>query len=281
MSYSISWDQETASIQVIIPHDTVARLPTVTNTPLVALLRSNLRLAGSFSGEYDADFGFGGALKYTCTEDAVRYSGALPHHEIAACYICNGTGRRDVYHFDEPCLLCRGARKAPVIQWESLHLLRGSFKALFFVLNYPPEDGSFFDELQPDMEIDLGVQLTQNGAWLKVGLSEPLVSWLASVSGGERSLVDAVSCAMKQAFCWMTGDEGSFLYHLRARLESGMLRLDVPGNASGVYMSRGVGGETPGVIYSHNMDTGPQQFTCLAGMGQVHKLYKEAGHGGE
>jgi hypothetical protein len=276
MTYYLNWNADSGGIEVIIPHKVVERLDPMADTPLIPLLRSNLELAeDTFSGEYDADFGFQGALKYSREADAVRYSGALPHCKMKICHICKGTGKRDPIFDYERCTLCNGSGEAPEIQWKSLHRLRGSFKALFTPLHLKAPDGSFFDEPQSHMEIDLGVQLERDCAWLHVPLSEPLVDWMEAKCDGKRIPLEDVSKAMKLAFDIMANLSDFNAYFLKADCDAGRLRMDVPGNASGIYMGTGHFGQEYGTMFSHNMDSGVQQFTCLAGLAELQRMYRE------
>jgi hypothetical protein len=277
MKYDLSWNDESGSIEVRFPYDMVQDLPELDDdTPIVQWMREDLGIESKFDGNYLHHFGFDVGLYQELQDGIVTHSARLPCYTMATCDNCDGNGKRDPVFGDEDCIICEGTGDMRVIQWDKLLIMRANLKLLFEALNAWEYSSGIAAE-QPDMAINLSViKPGMEASNMSVPFCDGLCQWLVAISENKWTMLDEVVTAMTRAWDIMSKGRDYDKYYIRAFCEQGRLIMDVPGNATGIYMGTGSFGAGYGTMYSHNMDTGLQQLSILAGLAKLHDLYRKA-----
>lgn len=275
MKYDLAWDGESGSIEVSFPVDVIECLPKLTDdTPVVRWLREDLGIETAFDGEYCHSFGFDVGIYQEVHYKTITYKAKLPRYIMGECPSCNGKGKRHPIFGDEPCIICEGSGETATAQWNKILVLRANLKLLFEALNLREYTSGKAAE-SPDMRIKLSVlKPDMDSSNMHIPFSDPLLSWLESISENKRIILDEVVAAMINAFDRMSKMRDFYKHSFQAYCENGRLIMNIPGNATGIYMGGFVG--THGEMYSHNMDSGVQQLTILAGLSKLYGMHKEA-----
>lgn len=217
-------------------------------------------------------WGFGGALFLGAELNDYRAIEArLPRYSMVECFICSGKGTRGYPFEGEKCLCCRGSRETPSIPWRQIMLIRASLQVLFSLY--------WMEESKENLDDSLIVPelLVRTGGYHSGGvggvISSEMVIWLQGLSKGGYVPLPDVNTVVEEVWDHMSRLRGYERHRIETYSRDGGLTIDVPGNATGVYMGRGFGGEELGQICCHNMDTGLQQLACLAGLAQTELVY--------
>lgn len=277
MKYDLAWDDQLGSIEIVCAYDMVEHLPKLTNnSPIVQDLRTELNINTNFDGEYGHSFGFDVGIYQEIQHGTLTYKARLPRYTMGTCDLCNGKGKRDPTFGDEDCFVCEGSGEAAKTQWKKILVLRANLKLLLdvFAFNeYAPGHGYE----KPDMRIKLCVNKpAMDSSSIMIPFGGPLLLWLQSISVNKRIGLDEVVEVMTKAWDIMSKIREYDKYSIEAYCENGRLIMNIPGNAAGIYLGTGSFGAEDGTMFDHNMDTGVQQLTILAGLAQLHSMYREA-----
>ncbi len=275
MKYDLTWRKGTGRIEIAFPLDMAEYLPKLDNdTPIVRWLREDLEIDSEFNGEYLNGFGFGNGLYRELSKGMIIYSPRLPRYKMETCSNCKGSGRHDPIFGDEKCFCCNGTGNEAKTQWRDILILRANLKLLFEALNYD-EYSIGKGAKVPDMRIKLTVaKPDMHSASIQIPFKETVLLWLQGISENKRIEIKEVNNAMIKAGDLMSKVREFTKHSFQTYCQNGSLVMNVPGNATGIYLGSFEG--FPDTMNCHNMDTGAQQLSILAGLAQLHSMFREA-----
>lgn len=233
--------------------------------------------ASSFHGGLDRDFGFNGALKLmpVSRPDFVEFKFEIPRilkQTERICFKCEGKKVTD----ELPCLECHGTGH----QWT--HNLTGAFSRaaslsiMLASLEAPPEEDTSSHLLQI-LTLNTQALPQVNGVSLRARISPALNKYLTYVTSFAMTEVER---AMRETYLYCVENRSQSAHTISdiwAYLDDGRLVLECPGDNASLRSSQKNDPSTfQGYeLESHKLHSLAQQFTFLAGLGQLSQLFSE------
>ncbi len=232
--------------------------------------------SADFYGGLDKDFGFKGALKRSpeAVGGFVDFCFEIPQIFLKTdrvCKDCGGRKKRD----KGDCLYCSGTGTEMDDNSKVAYAKASSLSIFLAVAEFPPDVETSSPYAQLFTTKTLAIP-EAHGAGVYGTLAPVLVKRLYA-SLPQTQFRD-VELAMREAYLHCVCDDpDSTLYNsdFRMRVDEGRLYLHCPGSAAGIHPTdfrdseRAKNGE--GYEFTcHNVDSLPQQFALLAGLGRIN-----------
>jgi hypothetical protein len=223
----------------------------------------------TFYGGLDRNFGFEGALKRAegSVGNFVDFSFEIPQiFKLGKekCKECRGKKKRG----GMACLYCHGTGKVVEDHMRTAYVAASSLALLFEGLYFPPEIDTRASYPQL-FTVQSVASPEPHGAAVNGVFAPILVKRLKEKIS--RSLPE-VEREMRTAYLHCIGYETSlFNGDFRTDINEGYLHLNCPGGGSGLDPNLSHRGSEEGYeVSSHNIDSLPQQFALLAGLGRLN-----------
>ncbi len=221
----------------------------------------------------DKSFGYEGALVRSggAVEGFVDFSLEVPKIFVNTdekCTECKGKGKQR----SEKCLFCEGLGKKQRRNEPEAYAKAVSLQVFLWQLLFPPEKDTKARYRQI-LTVGTTAIPESHGAHVSGEFSPVFVKHLLAQLNTETSfpsVADVMRGVYYHTLDRQIEDDGAF-QEFRAVTYQGRLTLDCPGSAAGLHPCHNVNvKEGEGYKFtSHNMDSLPQQFAILAGLGRM------------
>jgi hypothetical protein len=222
-----------------------------------------------------------------CDEDEswLTYKINIPKVNVKTgqtCLRCSGTGKYNLEggQKDEVCSDCDGDKMQHEMDWTTLSHVCLSLNAFLSAVEFPLQDIEMliprFQALTLRTVYGVGAHSHSTG-----GLFSPyFLQFLTSISNDYDDLrsIDSAVAVMKNVHTTMFGKLKSYYQHdFRVWVRNAQICIHCPGDACELHTNgdRRVDTEHGAELFCHNLDTGTQQLTLLAGLAEVVSLYRQ------
>lgn len=232
--------------------------------------------ADSFRASLDGDFGFDGALKrfgHAC-DGFVDFSFPIPQvmrRSERLCPECRGSLKsRGGYD----CLSCFGSGREYDRNETEAYMRAVSLSLFLWAAQFPPDEDT--RAKYPQLFVVQTMACPEpNGASLWGIFCPVFVRHLRSLSGlaFDRDVIESMMAAYYHAVDAPKPDDG---FGFGVNVHCGGLHLNCPGDAAGIdpNSSDGIKDGSGYEFNCHNVDSLPQQFALLAGLGQFNVRFR-------
>ena len=217
-------------------------------------------------------FGFEGALDVRQEAGKTYFDIPLPSIETLGnpCHFCDGIRGGE----EDPCRLCQGKGQITKHDYNLLCPIGASIALLTHMLRYNP-----WAIAENAGEPNLPLQLMHATTWAGIDrqsigakVNPVLEQWLASIEG---SVLEPIRSAMQSCYETLlpSSTEPQANHSFQVSHMRGLIHLTCPGNACGLDPSSM--GHVVGSGYElspHNVDTGVQVLTLLAGLATISDI---------